>query len=222
MPAPSAIIFDLDGTLVDTVGTRIDAWLATFAEIGVPVEREHLAGLIGADGKRLAREVAEIAERRLSDDKAEAIDRRAGEVYDKLNTDPQPVPGARSLLLALGRSDLPWAIATSSRAAQVGASVIALRLPGEPRVIDGSHVEHAKPAPDLLLLAAERLEVPARGCWYVGDSTWDMRAALAAAMVPIGVAYGAVDGRQLAAAGASAATTFRSLSAELRRRSLIA
>ena len=61
-------------------------------------------------------------------------------------------------------------------------------------IVDGSHVKHAKPAPDLLLLAAEKLETPASACWYVGDSTWDMRAANAADMIAVGVPYGAVSG----------------------------
>jgi HAD superfamily hydrolase (TIGR01509 family) len=181
-----------------------------------------VARLIGSDGKRLAREVAEVAGKRLDDARAEAIDRRSGEIYDRLNTDPRPIAGARSLLLALGASALPWAVATSSRAEQVGASIAALRLPTPPRIVDGSHVEHAKPAPDLLLLAAEQLGVPARRCWYVGDSTWDVLAARAATMTAIGVAYGAVPGSALVGAGAGAVTTFRTLQANLRRRRLVA
>ena len=65
------------------------------------------------------------------------------------------------------------------------------RCRGSPQLIDGSHVEHAKPAPDLLILAAQKLETRPNACWYVGDSTWDMRAAIAAGMVAVGVAYGA-------------------------------
>jgi len=181
----------------------------------------HVAGLIGSDGKLLAREVAEMAGRPISNDKAEAIDRRSGEIYDRLNTDPRPLTGARSLLVALAASDLDWAIATSSRREQVGVSVKALRLPSEPHIIDGSHVEHAKPAPDLLLLAAEKLDLPASKCWYVGDSTWDMRAARAARMAALGVPYGAVDARALRVAGADAVTSLRGIQVDLQRRGLI-
>ncbi|MBA2254298.1 MAG: HAD family phosphatase [Chloroflexi bacterium] len=223
LPDPSAVIFDLDGTLVDTVRTRIDAWLDTFEQVGIPADRRHVAGLIGADGRRLANEVAGVAGRTLSSDKAEAIDRLAGERYGTLNRDPRPLPGARELLTALEAGDLPWAIATSSRAEQVDASVRALRLPGPPPIVDGSHVAQAKPAPDLLLLAAERLSVPARGCWYVGDATWDMRAARAATMAGIGVPSGAVDRAALESAGATVAvTSLAELAAELARRGLIA
>jgi N-acetyl-D-muramate 6-phosphate phosphatase len=195
--------------------------MRVFAEVGIPADRTHVTRLIGADGKRLAKEVAEVAGRHIDEGRAEAIDKRSGAIYDELNTNPRPIPGGRPLLLALGRSSLPWAIATSSRREQVGTSVNALKLPSPPRIVDGSHVEHAKPAPDLLLLAAEQLRVPVGKCWYVGDSTWDMLASRAAGMIGIGVAYGAVSGSDLSKAGASAVTTFRTLLADLSRRGLV-
>lgn len=223
LPDPGALIFDLDGTLVDTVGTRIAAWLETFAQVGIPADRAHVAGLIGADGRHLALEVAAAAGRTVSDDRAEAIDTRAGERYGALNTDPRPLPGASELLRALGSSELPWAIATSSRAEQVMASVDALQLTQRPPIVDGSQVLHAKPAPDLLLVAAKRLSVGARRCWYVGDATWDMRAARAAAMTGIGVPSGAVGPGILRDAGAAATvTSLEDLAAELVRRGVLA
>ena len=83
-------------------------------------------------------------------------------------------------------------------------TVAALALDTEPSIVDASHVEHAKPEPDLLLLAAHQLEVEPARCWYVGDSTWDMVAAAAAGMIPIGVTAGAgVDERALRDAGAA-------------------
>jgi len=201
---PPAIIFDLDGTLVDTVPARIDAWAAVFAEVGIPSSREQLAPMIGIDGRRLAREAATAAGRELDDADAEAIDRRSGELFDERNRAPRPLAGARSLLRALDRRGTTWAIATSSRREQVATSIAALELTAEPRVVDGSHVEHAKPAPDLLLLAARELGVAAEECWYVGDSTWDMRAAVAAGMTAVGVLAGsAVDEAALRDAGAA-------------------
>jgi HAD superfamily hydrolase (TIGR01509 family) len=222
LPDPRALIFDLDGTLVDTVETRIEAWMRTFADVGIPADRRHVADLIGADGKRLAREVADGAGRSMRDEEAERIDRRSGEIYDVLNTDPKPLPGASELLTALEDSELRWAIATSSRREQVKASVDALRLSKPPTIVDGSHVEHAKPAPDLLLQTGERLGAAPRDCWYVGDSTWDMQATRAAEMIGIGVTTGAVDERALLEAGASVAlSNLEELTAELRRRGLI-
>jgi HAD superfamily hydrolase (TIGR01509 family) len=222
LPDPEALVFDLDGTLVDTVPTRIEGWMRTFDELGVAADRRHVATLIGADGKRLAQEVAAVAGRGLDADRAEAIDRRAGEIYGELNTDPRPLPGVGALLDALSGARLRWAIATSSRAEQVMKSVDALGLGQPPMIVDGSHVTHAKPAPDLLLLAADELDTSPRRCWYVGDATWDMLAARGANMVGIGIASGAAQPDALLAAGAWTVTTMAGLADELRRRGLIA
>ncbi|MDQ3938101.1 MAG: HAD family hydrolase [Chloroflexota bacterium] len=221
LPPPQALIFDLDGTLVDTVDVRIQAWLQVFAEEGIAAERDRVAQLIGSDGKRLAREVAAAAGRQLDDARTEAIDRRSGEIYSELNTDPQPLSGVRPLLLALDESALRWAIATSSRAEQVMASVDALRLERRPMIVDGSHVERAKPEPDLLLLAAQQLSVAPGHCWYVGDATWDMLAARSGAMPAVGIATGSASPDELREAGADAVMTFDELHGELRRRGVL-
>ncbi len=199
---PSAVIFDLDGTLVDTVDTRIRAWLTVFDEEAIPADREHVAALIGSDGRRLAREVAEAAGIRLEPGRDELIDARCGDIFAQLNTRPSPLPGVGGAIGRIEAAEVPWAIATSSRREQVATSVAALGLARAPLIVDGSHVEHAKPAPDLLLLAASELHAEPARCWYVGDATWDMRAASAAGMVPIGVTSGAVDAATLVGAGA--------------------
>jgi HAD superfamily hydrolase (TIGR01509 family) len=205
LPRPAAVLFDLDGTLIDTVETRITGWLDTLAEAGIPTTRAILAPLIGLDGRRLAREIAALDGVSLDDERAEEVDRASGEHYGRLNREPRPLPGVRELVAAIESRGLPWAIATSSRASQVTSSVDALGLDRAPTIVDASHVKHAKPEPDLLLLAAKRLEVVPERCWYVGDATWDMAAAVAAAMIPIGVTAGsAVDASALAGAGAGA------------------
>src|SRR5207253_9769896 len=85
LPLPGAVVFDLDGTLVDTVDTRIRAWERALEEAGLPTTRERLAPLIGIDGKRLASEVAALAGKPIPDAVAEEIDRRSGEIYERLN-----------------------------------------------------------------------------------------------------------------------------------------
>jgi HAD superfamily hydrolase (TIGR01509 family) len=200
---PAAVIFDLDGTLVDTVGARIAGWSDVFAESDIPATRRQIEPLIGMDGRRLATDVAGAAGIELDRDRAESLDRRAGALFDEHNRDPRPLPGARECLARLDAAGVTWAIATSSRAEQVRASVASLALDRDPRIIDGSAVEHAKPAPDLLLLAADQLQAAPKECWYVGDSTWDMRSAVAAGMRAIGVVAGAaVDAKALSEAGA--------------------
>lgn len=204
LPRPAAVIFDLDGTLVDTVETRITAWLRVFEEEGIPASRAAIAPLIGSDGKLLTRRIAKAAGMELDDARVEAIDKRSGEIFDELNSNPRPLAGLRAALAWIDEMGVRWAIATSSRREQVTKSVRALGLKAEPTIVDGSHVARAKPAPDLLLEAARVLDVAPGACWYVGDSTWDMRAAAAAGMVPIGVPTGSADSPELRSAGAAA------------------
>jgi HAD superfamily hydrolase (TIGR01509 family) len=204
LPRPDGLIFDLDGTLVDTVPARIDGWLEALAASGLEVDHRQVAPMIGMDGKRLARLVAESNGRTPSGDDLEAWDRAAGQAFDRRNRAPRPLPGFPAVLAAIDELGLRWCIATSSRREQVAASVASLGLSQEPEIVDGSTVEHAKPAPDLLLLAARRLGLPPERCWAVGDSTWDMRAAVAARIPAIGVTAGsAVSDRELLEAGAA-------------------
>ena len=210
LPLPAAVVFDLDGTLVDTVETRIAAWLETFEGVGLPATREILVPLIGLDGRRLAREVAALAGTPIDFDRSEAIDKLSGEIYGRRNSAPKPLPGVGEVVQAIEARQLKWSIATSSRKDQVATSVNALGLPHEPSIVDASHVEHAKPEPDLLLRAAEELDLEPGRCWYVGDSAWDMVAAVAAGMIPIGVTAGSVVDA-IVLAGAGAATVVRTL-----------
>jgi HAD superfamily hydrolase (TIGR01509 family) len=222
LPAPGALLFDLDGTLVDTVGRRIEGWQAALAEVGVNVDDDRVAAFIGADGKHLAREVSAAAGHSLAEDVIARVDRRAGALFSQLNHDPHPLPGAAELLQALLDGPLPFAIATSSLGAQVMASVDVLRLTHRPTIVDGEHVEHAKPAPDLLLLAAERMGTPPERCWYVGDAVWDFLACRAAGMTGVGVPTGAAGADELLAAGADVVIdALDELAAELRRRGLL-
>ena len=183
----------------------LDAWLETFEEVGLAATRDIVVPLIGLDGRRLAREIAALAGQPIDFDRSEAIDKLSGEIYQRRNADPKPLPGVRELVDAIEARGLKWSIATSSRKDQVQTSVKALGLDREPSIVDASHVEHAKPEPDLLLRAAEELNVDPGRCWYIGDSTWDMVAAAAAGMIPIGVTAGsAVDEAALRGAGAAA------------------
>ncbi len=143
LPAPAGIVFDLDGTLVDTVGARIDSWLEALAAAGMRTTRDEVAPMIGMDGKGLAREIAEANHRRIANDEIEKIDSAAGEAFDRLNTSPRPLPGAGDLLGAIEARGLRWVIATSSRAEQVTRSVAALGLAVPPTIVDGRQVKRA-------------------------------------------------------------------------------
>ena len=123
LPVPQAILFDLDGTLVDTVHLRIDAWREALRRHGVVVDRERVARLIGSDGRRLARELSREAGREFDPAEATVVDDLSGAIFDELNTRPVPLPGASELLTALELNKATYAIATSSLPGQVEASV---------------------------------------------------------------------------------------------------
>jgi HAD superfamily hydrolase (TIGR01509 family) len=200
--APHAIIFDLDGTLVDTVGTRVDSWMAVFPAFGIDPDPAFLAPLMGSDGKLLARMVAERYEVALKPGDDARIDILAGDRFRVLNAHPRALPAAREILETLTERGMPWAVATSSLPDDARESVESLGLSTTPLICDGADVEHAKPAPDLLIKAAGLLEVEPGETWYVGDSRWDMVAAKAAGMRAIAVLTGATTEEALVEAGA--------------------
>lgn len=214
--APQAIIFDLDGTLVDTVGTRVDSWMAVFPRFGIEPDPAFLAPLMGSDGKLLARMVAEHYGVELSPGDDTTIDILAGDEFRVLNHHPRPLPAAREILESLSDRGMPWAVATSSLPADARESVASLQLRAMPIICDGADVEHAKPAPDLLIKAAGLLEAEPSETWYVGDSRWDMVAARAAGMHAIAVLTGATTEEALAEAGADVTyATLAQLMAEI-------
>ncbi|MEX1297346.1 MAG: HAD family hydrolase [Candidatus Limnocylindrales bacterium] len=200
--APRAIIFDLDGTLVDTVGTRVESWMAVFPRFGIEPDPEFLAPLMGSDGKYLARMVAEEYGVKLQPGDDAEIDRQAGAEFRVLNANPRVLPAVHDTLEWLTDQGMPWAVATSSLPDDARESVQAIGLRSMPIICDGADVEHAKPAPDLLLKAAGLLDVDPARSWYVGDSRWDMVAAKAADMRAIAVLTGATTPEALAEAGA--------------------
>jgi HAD superfamily hydrolase (TIGR01509 family) len=202
--APRAIIFDLDGTLVDTVGTRVHSWMAVFPRFGIQPEPEFLAPLMGSDGKLLARMVAEHYGVALQPGDDAQIDIEAGLEFRVLNAQPRALPAARDILESLTDQGLPWAVATSSLPDDARESVQSLGLRAMPLICDGADVEHAKPAPDLLLKAAGLLHVEPETAWYVGDSRWDMLASRAAGMRAIAVLTGATAEAELRETGADA------------------
>src|SRR6185295_14515893 len=112
-------------------------WVEALGEAGLSTTADEVGPMIGMDGKRLAREVAEKAGRALSEDEVEAIDHAAGAAFDRRNREPEPLPGLDDALAAIELCGARWVIATSSRAAQVRGSVAALGLRSEPDIVDG-------------------------------------------------------------------------------------
>ncbi|HXA28808.1 MAG TPA: HAD family hydrolase [Candidatus Angelobacter sp.] len=201
-PPRPALLFDLDGTLVDSVYQHVLAWHEAMREEGIELSVWRIHRRIGMSGglflDALARELgAEItAERalRLRTRHAEGFLRRADEV--------QALPGARELLQHLTEAGAPWAIATSGRRMTADMGLALLGIPADTPVVTRDDVEHAKPDPDLFLAAAARLGVDPSACFVVGDSVWDMLAAQRARALGIGVLSGGYGREELAGAGA--------------------
>lgn len=200
---PRAFLFDLDGTLIDTVGTRVEAWMDVFEQEGIPADAAFIGALIGSDGKSIVHNVAATSGLTVEHERAVDIDERAGTRFSELNHSPVALAGVLEITDFLRELGLPWAVATSSMPAQVQASIDILGFDSPPVVTDGGDVEHAKPAPDLLLKAARQMDVEPTGTWYVGDAKWDMLAAVAAGMTAIGVTTGETPADVLQEAGAA-------------------
>jgi HAD superfamily hydrolase (TIGR01509 family) len=200
--AQRALIFDLDGTLVDTVYAHVFAWQRAFAEVGLPIDGWRIHRRVGMSGGLFARAAAREIGRPLSHEEADAIQRRHGELYREVLPERRPLPGAVELLAELRGEGIPHGIATSGRRPEIDASLEALGIGVETVVVERGHVDRAKPEPDLFLTCAERLEVPAAECYVVGDAVWDLLAARRAGMLSVGVLSGGYGEDELIRAGA--------------------
>jgi HAD superfamily hydrolase (TIGR01509 family) len=200
--AQRALIFDLDGTLVDTVYAHVFAWQRAFAEVGLPIDGWRIHRRVGMSGGLFARAAAREIGRPLSDEEVEALQRRHGEIFREFLPERRPLPGAVELLQELRREEIPHGIATSGRRPEIDASLEALGVGDETVVVERGHVERAKPEPDLFLTCAERLGVSAADCYVVGDAVWDLLAARRAGMLSVGLLTGGYGEDELARAGA--------------------
>jgi HAD superfamily hydrolase (TIGR01549 family) len=197
-----ALIFDLDGTLVDTVYAHVFAWQKALAEADLPVEAWKVHRRIGMSGGLFARAVAREIGRPLSDDESERLQLRHGAIFRELLPERRPLPGAVELLRELREKSVPHGIATSGRRPEIDASLEALGVPPDTVVVERGDVLRAKPEPDLFLACQERLGVAPEDCYVAGDATWDLLAARRARMLSIGLLSGGYGEDELLAAGA--------------------
>jgi HAD superfamily hydrolase (TIGR01509 family) len=197
-----AVIFDLDGTLVDTVYGHVLAWQRVLEDGGFPIEGWKVHRLIGMSGGLLTKAAAHEIGRDLSDGEAEQLQKRHGEVYKELLPSRRPLPGAIELLRHLHDMRVKYGIATSGRKQDAKRSLDALNLPDDAVVVDRNDVERAKPEPDLFLAVQNRLGVRPEECYVIGDAVWDLLAARRAGMLGIGLLSGGYGQEELALAGA--------------------
>jgi len=197
-----ALIFDLDGTLVDTVYAHVFAWQKTLAEAGMPLEGWRIHRKIGMSGGLFTRAVARELGRDISAAEEAALLNRHGELFLELLPERRPLPGAVKLISFLKSSQLLFGIATSGRRPEINASLEVLGIGDETVVIERGDVARAKPEPDLFLACQQRMGVGVGECYVIGDAVWDLLAARRADMLSIGLLSGGYGEDELSRAGA--------------------
>ncbi len=197
-----AFLFDLDGTLVDSVYQHVLAWSEALEKAGIHLSVWRIHRRIGMSGGLFVNALLRETGLNLTPKEAAHLQELHAEAYRKLATPVRPLPGARELLASLTRSHVPWAIATSGRLATAAPALKTLGIPKGVPIVTRDQVKYAKPDPDLFLTAAERLHVPIETSIVVGDSVWDMLAARRAHALGVGLMSGGYGQDELERAGA--------------------
>src|SRR5262249_47580103 len=197
-----ALIFDLDGTLVDTVYGHFLAWQRALCEAGLGVDGHRLHRHVGSSGKLIVRFAQREFGSRLSAEQTETVYRRHSELFRQFVPGPRPLPGAVEVFRLLADARIPHAIATASYRPLIDASLQAVGVGPEAIVVEGKGELQGKPEPDLFLVSRKRLGVEAGNCIVVGDAVWDQVAARRAGMLSVGVLTGGYGEEELYHAGA--------------------
>lgn len=197
-----ALIFDLDGTLVDTVYAHIFAWQRTLSEARMPLEGWRIHRKIGMSGGLFTRAVARELGHDISSVEEAALLNRHGELFLELLPERRPLPGAVELIRFLESSKILFGIATSGRRPEIDASLEVLGISQEIVIVERRDVARAKPEPDLFLACQQRLGVGIGDCYVIGDAVWDILAARRAGMLSIGLLSGGYGEDELSQAGA--------------------
>ena len=196
------MIFDLDGTLIDTVYAHVFAWQQALDELGMAIDGWKIHRRIGMSGGLFARAVARELGRALTDDEARELQERHGALFRQLLPHRRPLPGAVDLLAFLAAQGVPHGIATSGGRPDIDASLDALGVGADIPVVGRDDVRRAKPEPDLFLACAARLDADPVDCYVVGDAVWDVLAARRARMLGVGLLTGGYGEDELTRAGA--------------------
>ena len=197
-----AFLFDLDGTLVDSVYQHVLAWREALEQAGIELAVWRIHRRIGMSGGLFLDALGRETGRRLSAEDVTRIQQTHATAFKRQVSTVRPLPGAVDLLAYLSRSRVPWAIATSGRLESARPLLEMLTVAPDVPVITRDQVEHAKPDPDLFLAAAAQLDVPADEAVVVGDSVWDLLAARRARALGVGLLSGGYGQDELELAGA--------------------
>jgi HAD superfamily hydrolase (TIGR01549 family) len=197
-----AFLFDLDGTLVDSVYQHVLAWREALEQLGIELSVWRIHRRIGMSGGLFVNALLRETGREIKSNEAEQLRHLHAEAYNRQSKQIRPLPGARELLRHLSKLNVQHAIATSGRLETAGPTLELLDLtPGIP-VVTRDLVRYAKPDPHLFLEAAAQLGAPITNSVVVGDSVWDMLAARRARALGVGLLSGGYGAEELERAGA--------------------
>lgn len=198
-----AFLFDLDGTLVDSVYQHVLAWKEALDAEGIELSVWRIHRKIGMSGGLFTNQLLRETALEISADRVERLRRAHTAAYQRLAPQIRPLPGSRELLAWLTEAGVPWAIATSGRMETAAVNLAALGVdPAKTPVVTRDQVKYAKPDPDLFLAAAERLGAQITTALVVGDSIWDMLAATRARALGVGLLSGGYGLAELQQSGA--------------------
>jgi HAD superfamily hydrolase (TIGR01549 family) len=197
-----AFVFDLDGTLVDSVYQHVLAWQDALDEVRMELSVWRIHRKIGMSGGLFANALLRETGREVTTQEAERLSRLHTEAYARRIDEVRPLPGAVDLLSLLTELQVPWAIATSGGRAMASRTMALLDVPEWVPTITRDEVSRAKPDPDLFLAAAARLDASPEDVVVVGDSVWDLLAARRARSLGVGLLSGGYGLEELERAGA--------------------
>jgi HAD superfamily hydrolase (TIGR01509 family) len=201
-PPPPAFLFDLDGTLIDSVYQHVIAWRGALSRLDIDLSVWRIHRRIGMSGGLFVSALLRETGLTLSEADIAMLQKAHQEEYLAQADSVRPLPGAVDLLAALTERGVQWAIATSGYRATAGRALSMLGLPEDAPMITRDMVRHAKPDPDLFLAAAALLDVDPKHAYVVGDSVWDLLAARRAGSIGIGLMSGGYGREELERAGA--------------------
>ena len=198
-----AFIFDLDGTLVDSVYQHVLAWKEALDTEGIDLSVWRIHRRIGMSGGLFTNQLLRETGFDISPDRTDRLRKTHADAYGRFARQIRPLPGAKELLDWLTDAAIPWAIATSGRMETAAINLEALGVdPDRSVVVTRDQVKYAKPDPDLFVAAAERLITPIETSVIVGDSVWDVLAATRCRALGVGLLSGGYGTEELRHAGA--------------------
>jgi HAD superfamily hydrolase (TIGR01549 family) len=198
----SAFLFDLDGTLIDSVYQHVVSWREALEQVGVSLAVWKIHRRMGMSGGLMVTALLRELETSLDEETLRQLPELHAEAYRRYFPGVRPLAGAAALLETLSSEGIPWIIATSGEERSARPALDLLGLPEDTPMVTRDMVRYAKPDPDLFLTAAERLGVDIRTSIVVGDSVWDLLAARRASALGIGLLSGGYGREELIYAGA--------------------